>query len=144
MLEQELKLKNNSLRNRLVMGSMHTGLEEGVWNIKRLKAFYEARAKGGVGLIITGGFSPNLVGKLTPISSSFNTFFDVLKHRPVTKAVHEHGGKICLQLLHAGRYAYHPFNQAPSAIKAPINPYKPKEMSLSNIQSTVKSFAKSA
>lgn len=144
MLEQELKLKNNSLRNRLVMGSMHTGLEEGLWNVKRLKAFYEARAKGGVGLIITGGFSPNLVGKLTPISSSFNTFLDVLKHRPVTKAVHEHGGKICLQLLHAGRYAYHPFNQAPSAIKAPINPYKPKEMSLSNIKNTIKSFAKSA
>jgi 2,4-dienoyl-CoA reductase (NADPH2) len=144
MLEQELKLKNNSLRNRLVMGSMHTGLEEGVWNISRLKAFYEARAKGGVGLIITGGFSPNIVGKLTPISSSFNTFFDVLKHRPITQSVHQHGGKICLQLLHAGRYAYHPFNQAPSAIKAPINPYKPKEMSLRNIRSTIKSFAKSA
>jgi 2,4-dienoyl-CoA reductase (NADPH2) len=144
MLEQELKLKNNSLRNRLVMGSMHTGLEEGLWNVKRLKAFYEARAKGGVGLIITGGFSPNIVGKLTPISSSFNTFLDVLKHRPVTKAVHQHGGKICLQLLHAGRYAYHPFNQAPSAIQAPINPYKPKEMTLSNIKQTIKSFAKSA
>ena len=144
MLEQELKLTHNSLRNRLVMGSMHTGLEEGLWNISRLKAFYEARAKGGVGLIITGGFSPNIVGKLPPISSSFNTFLDVLKHRPVTKAVHQHGGKICLQLLHAGRYAYHPFNQAPSAIKAPINPYKPKEMTVSGIKSTIKSFAKSA
>lgn len=144
MLEQELKLKNNQLRNRLVMGSMHTGLEEGFWNIKRLKAFYEARAKGGVGLIITGGFSPNVVGKLTPISSSFNSYLDVLKHRPITDAVHQQGGKICLQLLHAGRYAYHPFNQAPSAIKAPINPYKPKAMTLSDIKRTVKSFAKSA
>lgn len=144
MLEQQLKLAHTELRNRLVMGSMHTGLEEGFWNVKRLSAFYEARAKGGVGLIITGGFSPNLVGKLSPFASSFNSYIDVLKHKPVTKAVHKHGGKICLQLLHAGRYAYHPFNQAPSAIKAPINPYTPKAMSLSAVKSTIKDFAKSA
>ncbi|ATC94670.1 FAD-dependent oxidoreductase [Pseudoalteromonas tunicata] len=144
MLEQELKLKNNHLKNRLVMGSMHTGLEEGLGNLKKLNAFYQARAEGGVGLIITGGYSPNLRGKLTPFSSTFNSWFDVLKHRTVTKTVHQAGAKICLQLLHAGRYAYHPFNHAPSAIKAPINPYKPKAMSKRAVLSTIKSFARSA
>ncbi len=144
MLEQQLQLKHTQLRNRLVMGSMHTGLEEGWHNRKRLSAFYEARAKGGTAMIITGGYSPNLRGKLTPISSSFNSYYDVFKHRAYTGAVHKHGGKICLQLLHAGRYAYHPFNQAPSAIQAPINPYKPKQMSLGSIKKTIKDFAHSA
>ena len=144
MLEQQLQLKHTQLRNRLVMGSMHTGLEEGWHNRKRLRAFYEARAKGGTAMLITGGYSPNLRGKLTPISSSFNSYYDVFKHRAYTDAVHKHGGKICLQLLHAGRYAYHPFNQGPSAIQAPINPYKPKEMSLSSIKKTIKDFAHSA
>ncbi|MCF6434194.1 NADPH-dependent 2,4-dienoyl-CoA reductase [Pseudoalteromonas sp. MMG022] len=144
MLEKQLELKHTELRNRLVMGSMHTGLEEGWHNRKRLSAFYEARAKGGTGLLITGGYSPNLRGKLTPISSSFNTLYDVIKHKAYTQAVHKHGAKICLQLLHAGRYAYHPFNVAPSAIKAPINPYKPKAMSKGMIKSTIKDFAHSA
>ncbi|MBQ4852065.1 FAD-dependent oxidoreductase [Pseudoalteromonas sp. MMG012] len=144
MLEKKIELKHTELRNRLVMGSMHTGLEEGWHNRKRLSAFYEARAKGGTGLIITGGYSPNIRGKLTPISSSFNSYYDVVKHRAYTRAVHQHGAKICLQLLHAGRYAYHPFNVAPSAVKAPISPYKPKSMSLNMIQSTIKAFAHSA
>lgn len=144
MLEQPLKLMHGELRNRLVMGSMHTGLEEGWHNRKRLAAFYEERAKGGVGLIVTGGYSPNIRGKLTPISSSFNSVFDVVKHKKYTQAVHKHGGKICLQLLHAGRYAYHPFSCAPSAIQAPISPYTPKAMSVGMIKSTVKDFAKSA
>ncbi|BBN81860.1 NADPH-dependent 2,4-dienoyl-CoA reductase [Pseudoalteromonas sp. A25] len=144
MLEKQLELKHTTLRNRLVMGSMHTGLEEGWHNRKRLSAFYEARAKGGTGMLITGGYSPNLRGKLTPISSSFNSLYDVIKHKAYTNAVHKHGAKICLQLLHAGRYAYHPFNVAPSAIKAPINPYKPKAMSKGMIRSTIKDFAHSA
>ena len=144
MLEKQLQLKHTQLRNRLVMGSMHTGLEEGWHNRKRLCAFYEARAKGGTAMLITGGYSPNLRGKLTPISSSFNNYYDVFKHKAYTKAVHKHGGKICLQLLHAGRYAYHPFNQAPSAIQAPINPYKPKAMSLNSIKKTISDFAHSA
>ncbi|BDF94218.1 NADPH-dependent 2,4-dienoyl-CoA reductase [Pseudoalteromonas sp. KAN5] len=144
MLEQQLQLKHTQLRNRLVMGSMHTGLEEGWHNRKRLRAFYEARAKGGTAMLITGGYSPNLRGKLTPISSSFNSYYDVVKHRAYTDVVHQHGGKICLQLLHAGRYAYHPFNQAPSAIKAPINPYTPKAMSAGAIKKTIKDFAQSA
>ena len=144
MLEQNLQLKHTQLRNRLVMGSMHTGLEEGWHNRKRLRAFYQARAQGGVAMLITGGYSPNLRGKLTPLSSSFNSYYDVFKHRAYTQVVHENGAKICLQLLHAGRYAYHPFNQAPSAIQAPINPYKPKAMSLSGIKKTIKDFAHSA
>ncbi len=144
MLANEIKLKHNQLPNRLVMGSMHTGLEEGWKNRAKLKAFYEERAKGGVGLIITGGYSPNLRGKLTPFSSSFNSWFDVFKHKAYTEAVHRHGGKICLQLLHAGRYAYHPFNVAPSAIKAPINPFKPKAMSKRMIRTTISDFARSA
>ena len=144
MLEKKLELKHTQLRNRLVMGSMHTGLEEGWHNRKRLSAFYEARAKGGTGLIITGGYSPNIRGKLTPIASSFNSYYDVVKHRAYTHAAHKHDAKICLQLLHAGRYAYHPFNVAPSAIKAPINPYKPKNMSVGMIKSTIKDFARSA
>jgi 2,4-dienoyl-CoA reductase (NADPH2) len=144
MLEQQLQLKHTHLKNRLVMGSMHTGLEEGWHNRKRLTAFYEARAKGGTGMIITGGYSPNLRGKLTTISSSFNSYYDVFKHKAYTNAVHKYDGKICLQLLHAGRYAYHPFNQAPSAIKAPINPYTPKAMTLSSIKKTINDFAHSA
>ncbi len=144
MLEQPLKLAHGEIRNRLVMGSMHTGLEEGWHNRKRLAAFYEERAKGGVGLIITGGYSPNVRGKLSPFASSFNSIFDVVKHKKYTDAVHQHGGKICIQLLHAGRYGYHPFSCAPSAIKSPITPYAPKEMSLAMIKSTVKDFAKSA
>ncbi|MFY8274939.1 FAD-dependent oxidoreductase [Pseudoalteromonas sp. SSDWG2] len=144
MLENALKLAHGEIRNRLVMGSMHTGLEEGWHNRKRLAAFYEERAKGGVGLIITGGYSPNTRGKLSPFASSFNSLFDVVKHRKYTQAVHKHGGKICIQILHAGRYGYHPFNCAPSAIKSPITPYAPKEMSVSMIKSTIKDFAKSA
>ena len=144
MLEAPLELKNTRLRNRLVMGSMHTGLEEGWANRKKLAAFYEERAKGGTGLIITGGYSPNIRGKLTPFASSFNSQFDVFKHKAYTDAVHKHDGKICLQLLHAGRYAYHPFSVAPSALKAPITPFKPKAMSKGQIKGTIKSFAKSA
>ena len=81
------------------MGSMHTGLE-GWHNRKRLRAFYEARAKGGTGLMRTGGYSPNIRGKLSPFASTFNSFYDVIKHKAYTDAVHQHGGKICLQLLH--------------------------------------------
>lgn len=95
-------------------------------------------------MIITGGYSPNIRGKLTPFASSFNSQFDVYKHKAYTDAVHKHDGKICLQLLHAGRYAYHPFSVAPSALKAPITPFKPKAMSKGQIKGTIKSFAKSA
>jgi len=126
------------------MGSMHTGLEEEKNGFEKLAAFYQARAKGGVGLIVTGGISPNARGRLAPFGSELSHFWQVNKHKQVTEAVHQYPTKICLQLLHAGRYSYHPFSVAPSKIKAPINPFTPKEMSLRQIESTIKDFAHSA
>ncbi|RCU50419.1 NADPH-dependent 2,4-dienoyl-CoA reductase [Corallincola holothuriorum] len=139
-----LDLGFTSLRNRVLMGSMHTGLEEERGGFDKLAAFYAARAKGGVGLIVTGGISPNFRGRLAPHSSQLSFGFQVAKHRKVTDAVHQHDGKICLQILHAGRYAYHPFSAAPSAIKAPINPFKPKAMTDGMVKRTIKQFAKTA
>src|SRR5262249_43272858 len=124
-----LKIGSTELRNRVVMGSMHTGLDDHPWDVSKLAAFYEERAKGGVGLIITGGFSPNKRGWLKPFGSEMSSRLQAIRHRSVTEAVHKHDGKIFLQLLHAGRYGYNPFNASASAIKAPINPFKPKAMS---------------
>ncbi|WP_448213649.1 oxidoreductase [Colwellia sp. MEBiC06753] len=139
-----LDLGFTTIRNRVLMGSMHTGLEEEHGGFKKLAAFYAERAKGGVGLIVTGGVSPNTRGRVAPFGSEMSRFWHVNKHREVTDAVHQHGGKICLQLLHTGRYAYHPFSVAPSAIKAPINPFKPKELSVRQIKATIKDFAKAS
>ncbi|WP_448553548.1 oxidoreductase [Thalassotalea montiporae] len=141
MLEP-LDLGFTTLKNRVLMGSMHTGLEEEKGGFKKLAAFYAERAKGGCGLIVTGGVSPNTRGRVEPFGSEMSRFWHVNKHREVTDAVHKEGGKICLQLLHTGRYAYHPFSVAPSAIKAPINPFKPKEMSVRDIRGTIKDYAK--
>jgi len=126
------------------MGSMHTGLEEEKNGFSKLASFYEERAKGGVGLIVTGGISPNFRGRLAPFGSEMSKPWHVGKHRQVTDAVHKYGSKICLQLLHAGRYSYHPFSLAPSAIKAPINPFKPKAMSEHQIKNTIKHYARGA
>jgi len=126
------------------MGSMHTGLEEEKHGFAKLAAFYAERAKGGVGLIITGGISPNFRGNLVPFGSQLSWFWQVPRHRQVTEAVHEHGAKICMQLLHAGRYGYHPLSQAPSAIQSPITPFKPAAMSDRQIRGTIADFAKSA
>lgn len=139
-----LDLGFTTLANRVLMGSMHTGLEEEKNGFAKLAAFYEARAKGGVGLIVTGGISPNARGRLAPFGCELSKFWHVKKHKQVTEAVHKYPTKICLQLLHAGRYAYHPFSVAPSKVKAPINPFTPKEMSVGQIKSTIKDFAKSA
>ncbi len=144
LLFSPLKVGSQTLRNRLVMGSMHTGLEDKFLKLTDLAKFYEERAKGGVGLIITGGFAPNWRGWLLPFASTLNSFLQVAKHREVTDAVHKHGAKIALQILHAGRYAYHPFSVAPSAIKAPINPFKPKAMSDRVVQKTIRDFASAA
>ena len=143
-LLQALDLGFTQLRNRVVMGSMHTGLEEEKDGFSKLAAFYAERAQGGVGLIITGGISPNFRGNLVPFGSQLSFGWQIKKHRQVTDAVHQHEGKICLQLLHAGRYGYHPFNVAPSKIKSPITPFAPSEMSRRQIRSTIKDFAKSA
>ena len=143
-LLQPLDLGFTQLKNRVIMGSMHTGLEEEKQGFSKLAAFYEERAKGGVGLIITGGISPSFRGNLVPFGSQLSWFWQAPKHRLITDAVHRHQGKICMQLLHAGRYGYHPFSQAPSAIQSPITPFKPSAMSGRQVRGTIKDFASSA
>lgn len=143
-LFEPLDLGFTTLKNRLVMGSMHTGLEDRFYHYGKLACYFEARAKGGVGLIVTGGISPNKQGWLTPLGGTLNRLADVVHHARVTRAVHKHGAKILLQILHSGRYGYHPFVVAPSAIKSPISPFKPRQMSLKNIQATIADFAHTA
>lgn len=143
-LLRPLDLGYVQLRNRVVMGSMHTGLEEANDGFRKLAAFYEERARGGVGLIVTGGIAPNFRGRLVPNGCQLSWPWQVFKHRRVTRAVHRHGARICLQILHAGRYAYHPFNVAPSAIKAPINKFAPKAMTETQILDTIRAFAQTA
>ncbi len=139
-----LDLGFTQLRNRVLMGSMHTGLEEDKKGLHKLAAFYAERAKGGVGLIVTGGFSPSWRGRLSPFSAEFSKPKHARAHQVVTKAVHEHGGKIALQLLHAGRYAMHPFAQSASGIRAPIAKFTPSKMSHRQIRKTIGAFANSA
>lgn len=143
-LLEPLDLGFTTLKNRVLMGSMHTGLEEEKHGFDKLAAFYEARAKGGVGLIVTGGISPNFRGRVQPFGSELSRPWHVAKHRKITDAVHKHDGKICLQILHTGRYAYHPFAVAPSKLKAPISPFTPKAMSERQILTTIKHFARCA
>ena len=143
-LMKPLDLGFTQLRNRCVMGSMHTGLEEQWFGFSKLAKFYQERARGGVALIITGGISPNFSGRLSPFASQFSSFLQVAKHRKLVKAVHAHETKICLQILHAGRYAYHPFAVAPSAIKSPISPYTPKALTHSKIKKLIKAYANTA
>ncbi|PMH40596.1 NADPH-dependent 2,4-dienoyl-CoA reductase [Vibrio sp. 10N.286.49.B3] len=143
-LLEPLDLGFTQLRNRVLMGSMHTGLEENKEGLGKLAAFYAERAKGGVGLIVTGGFSPNLRGRLHPFSAEFSKPKHAKAHQVVTQAVHNEGGKIALQILHAGRYAMHPFSQSASGIKAPIAKFTPSEMSPRQIRKTIDAFAYSA
>lgn len=139
-----LDLGFTSLKNRVLMGSMHLGLEEEKGGIEKLAAFYAERAAGGVGLIVTGGISPNRQGWVFPFASRMTNSAHAKKHQVITQAVHQHGGKICMQILHTGRYGYHPINVAPSAIKAPINPFKPRAMSGRGVRSTIKDYANCA
>ncbi len=139
-----LDLGFTQLANRTLMGSMHTGLEEEKNGWAKLAAFYEERAKGGVGLIVTGGVSPNKRGRISPFGCEMSHFWHVDKHKQVTDAVHKYPTKICLQLLHTGRYAFHPFSVAPSKVKSPITPFTPKAMSERQINSTIKDYAHSA
>jgi 2,4-dienoyl-CoA reductase (NADPH2) len=133
-----------TIRNRVLMGSMHTGLEDRLHHHGKLAAYYAERARGGVGLIVTGGFSPNRRGWLLPAGGTMNSRLDVLSHRRVTRAVHDGGGKIALQLLHAGRYGYSPFQVSSSRVKSPINPFTPRPMSARLIQETVADYARAA
>ncbi len=143
-LMSPLGLGSTVLKNRAIMGSMHTGLEES-WNgFSRLARFYEERAQGGVALIITGGISPTFSGRLSPFASQLSSFFQLAKHRKLVKAVHAYDTKMCLQILHAGRYAYHPLAVAPSAIKSPISPYTPKALTDRKIKKLIKAYANTA
>ena len=139
-----LDLGHTTLKNRVVMGSMHTGLEDRIWQRGKLAEYFAERARGDVGLIITGGYNPNRKGWFYPFSGSMMNMADVLSHRQVTKAVHDAGGKICLQILHAGRYAYTPWSRSASAIKSPINPFRPKAMTTKEVEQTVRDFARAA
>jgi len=132
------------LPNRILMGSMHTGLEARPDGIERLAEFYAERARGGAALIVTGGFSPNDEGELGPHRAQISTAEDRDRHRPIPQAVHAAGGRIVLQLLHSGRYGYHPRIVAPSPLKAPINPNAPREMSAADIARTIQDFARAA
>lgn len=143
-LFQPLNLGFTQLKNRVLMGSMHTGLEEDKEGLKRLAEFYRARALGGAALIVTGGFAPNRSGRLAPFSAKLTNHKEQHKHEIVTHTVHEAGGKIALQILHAGRYGYHPFIVAPSGIKSPISPFKPWVMSKNRIKKTINHFARCA
>ena len=127
-LFEPLDLGFTTLRNRVIMGSMHTGLEEAPDGIQRMADFFAERARGGVALIVTGGFGPNAEGATHPHTKTINNEEDAKKHRVITDAVHAEGGKICMQILHTGRYAFNPNLVAPSAVQAPINPFPPKEL----------------
>ena len=133
-----------SLKNRVIMGSMHTGLEEEKDGFEKLAAFYGARARGGVGLIITGGISPDFFGRLAPDSAQLSGSRQVREHKKITEAVHASGGKICMQILHAGRYAHHPLGLAPSAIKSPINRFTPWAMPFWTVSNTIRRFVRAA
>ncbi len=143
-LFQPLDLGFTTLRNRIVMGSMHTGLEDKASDFPKLAEYFAERSRGGVGLMITGGFAPNREGWLSPFGSRLATKSAASKHRVITDAVHDGGGKIALQILHAGRYGYNPFNVSASATKAPINPFKARALTTRGVRSTIDDFAKSA
>ncbi|SLN16724.1 2,4-dienoyl-CoA reductase [NADPH] [Aquimixticola soesokkakensis] len=138
-----LDLGFTTLRNRVLMGSMHTGLEErGDWNA--VAAFYAARARGGVGLIVTGGMAPNPEGGVFPGAAGLYTDTDIANHRHVTDAVHEAGGKIAMQILNAGRYAYSKDCVAPSPIRSPISPFAPRELDAAGIEKQIADYATAA
>ncbi|MDV3469451.1 NADPH-dependent 2,4-dienoyl-CoA reductase [Stenotrophomonas sp. C3(2023)] len=139
-----LDLGFTQLRNRVLMGSMHTGLEDRTRDFPRLAAYFAERAQGGVGLIVTGGFAPNVVGWLKPFGGKLSWPWEVRPHRQLTAAAHQYGAKICLQLLHAGRYAYHPLSVAPSKLKAPINPFTPRALSARGVERHIDDYARSA
>ena len=139
-----LDLGFTTVKNRVLMGSMHTGLEEAPDGYARMAAFYAERARGGVGLIVTGGIAPNFAGRVEPRAAQLSFPWQVGKHRIITDAVHAAGGKIAMQILHAGRYAYHPLSVAPSAIRSPITPFKPRALSRWGVRKTIADYARCA
>lgn len=143
-LLEPLDFGHTKLRNRVVMGSMHVKLEDRASDIKKLAAYFATRAKGGAGLMVTGGYSPNRRGWLLPFAGEMVSSRDARRHQTVTKAVHAEDGKIALQILHAGRYSYHPFSLSASSSKSPITPFSAKGMSGRTVEKTVQDFADAA
>ena len=139
-----LDLGFTTLRNRVLMGSMHTGLEDDPKHFHRLTAYFAERARGGVGLIVTGGFAPNIEGWAAPFSGRLTTSAAARRHRPITDAVHAEGGRIALQILHTGRYGYHPLAVAPSRLKSPISPFTPRALSARGIERQIRGFVRCA
>ncbi len=139
-----LDLGFTTLKNRVLMGSMHTGLEDGRKHFPAMAAFFAERARGGVGLMVTGGFSPNIEAWLKPFGGTLSTCGAARRHKIVTDAVHAEGGKIALQILHAGRYGYQPFCVAPSRIQSPISPFTPRELSARGIERQIRAFVRCA
>ena len=133
-----------TLPNRVLMGSMHTGLEDHARDYDKLAAYFAERARGGVGLMVTGGLAPNIAGWLKPFAGRLSMPWHVARHRKVTRAVHADGGRICLQILHAGRYGYQPLSVAPSKIKSPITPFTPRALSSGGVERTIRDFVNCA
>jgi 2,4-dienoyl-CoA reductase (NADPH2) len=139
-----LDLGYATLRNRVLMGSMHTGLEDDPKHFHRLTAYFAERARGGVGLIVTGGFAPNVEGWAAPFSGRLATSAAARRHRPIAAAVHAEGGHIALQILHTGRYGYHPLAVAPSRLKSPISPFTPRALSARGVERQIRAFVRCA
>jgi 2,4-dienoyl-CoA reductase (NADPH2) len=139
-----LPLGFTTLKNRVLMGSMHTGLEEAPDGFNKLAAYYAARAQGGAGLIVTGGIAPNFAGRVEPRASQLSYPWQVGKHRIITDAVHAAGGKIAMQILHAGRYACHPLSVAPSSLKSPITPFRPRALTGWGVGRTIAAYVRCA
>src|SRR5258706_5238702 len=144
LLFRPLELPGVQLPNRILMASMHTGLEARPDGMPRLAAFYAERARGGAALIVTGGFSPNDAGELSPHRAQMSTKEDAERHRVIPQAVHDAGGRIVLQILHSGRYGFHQNIVAPSPIKSGINPNPPREMTAPEIEQTIADFVRAA
>lgn len=143
-LFSELDLGFCTLPNRVLMGSMHTGLEDKAVDYPKLAAYFRERAEGGVGLMVTGGISPNIRGWLAPLGGKLSWRMETGRHKIITEAVHSAGSRIAMQILHAGRYGYHPFSVSSMAKKAPINPFKPKALSARGVESTINDYVNCA
>ena len=139
-----LDLGHTTLPNRILMGSMHTGLEDKSSDYDKLAAYFAERARGGVGLMVTGGIAPSIQGWLKPFGGRLTMPWHVARHRKLTHAVHAEGGKLCMQILHAGRYGYHPLSVAPSKIKSPITPFTPRALSTRGVERTIGDFVRCA
>ena len=137
-----LQVGSVTLPNRVLMGSMHVGLEDDLGPLRKMGAYFARRAKGGVGLLVTGGIAPNIDGQAKPFAGKLTNRLEAWRHKYVTEPVHEEGGLIAMQILHTGRYAYHPLAVAPTAIKSPISMFKPRSLSGRGVERTIKAFVR--